>query len=245
MSKHFCWPTSFLANFVDTRRPNNNHTGAKPYYAYDLGCLPPPMTLAARVYDWSSSLLATINVSPPLPVCHMKDPAVPPRSFHVCMPPCHARVATPSSLLCQHHFATLATSAPSCRRQTSSVPPRCHLHHRSPRATKSRRDISPLRLCRCTRAASMSPSVAAHAVVVHAPRVTSSPLPPCATRAVVTYAVLVPSLRHSCRPRPTHDRSLAGMAKSKRWLTIFDLHCKEWSHHTTAVVDSLLSSLIF
>ena len=34
------------------------------------------------------------------------------------------------------------------------------------------------------------------------------------------------------------------MAKSKRWLTIFDLHCKEWSHRTTAVVDSLLSSLI-
>jgi hypothetical protein len=31
------------------------------------------------------------------------------------------------------------------------------------------------------------------------------------------------------------------MAKSKRWLTIFDL---QWSHYTIAVVDSVLSSPI-
>ena len=41
----------FLANFVDTHRPNNNHSDAKPYYAYDLGRLPP------HIYDTCNSSL--------------------------------------------------------------------------------------------------------------------------------------------------------------------------------------------
>jgi hypothetical protein len=214
MAKHFCWPTSptpaSAPTFVDTHRLNNNHTDAKSYYAYDLGRLPPHMTLATRVYGWSSSFLATINVSPPLPheghrCATMQLPCV-----HATMP-CKSRhtiiIVAPTPL---HN--TLATSAPSCRPQTSSVPLRCHLRPRCPRATKGVVVTSPL----CGSVVAhvrppchhpLLPTRSLHTVVVHAPRVTSSPLPPCATRAVVTYAALVPSLRHSCRARLTHDRS--------------------------------------
>jgi hypothetical protein len=146
MAKHFCWPTSptpaSAPTFVDTHRLNNNHTDAKSYYAYDLGRLPPHMTLATRVYGWSSSFLATINVSPPLPheghrCATMQLPRV-----HATMPckSSHTIITVAPAPL--HN--TLTTSAPSCRPQTSSVLLRCHLRHRCPRATKAVVMTSPL-----------------------------------------------------------------------------------------------------